>query len=274
MELRELQQLFLDAIRYPTGIDDFLAQAEPSVRAAFDAAFVGTAALDRRQRMTIYAESYYWRLAEVLGDQYRVVAWLAGPRRFHNLVTDFVWQRPSHSPDVRRFGRELPELIAEHPIAAELEGIEQLARVERSIVEAIDAEDLPRLEEAALAALPLPSWPAMRLQAAPWVRLWSTKRSYPELFEARRLERPSPDPVPPVDGREHHVLVWRHALEVYHRSVPPAEARALRAMLDGASFERICSAAAELAQGDPAGPEQVVGWLRGWLRAGLVTALR
>ena len=151
MELRELQQLFLDAIRYPTGIDDFLAQAEPSVRAAFDAAFVGTAALDRRQRMTIYAESYYWRLAEVLGDQYRVVAWLAGPRRFHNLVTDFVWQRPSHSPDVRRFGRELPELIAEHPIAAELEGIEQLARVERSIVEAIDAEDLPRLEEAALA---------------------------------------------------------------------------------------------------------------------------
>lgn len=274
MNLRELQALFLDAIRYPTGIDDFLDQADPSVRADFDAQFHQTPGLDRRRRMTIYAESYYWRLADVLGDQYRVVAWLAGPRRFHNLVTDYVWQRPSHSPDVRRFGRDLPDFIASHAIDREIEGIARLAVVERSIVEAIDAEDLPTLDEGALAARPLDSWPTMHLVPAPWVRLWTTSRSYPELFEARRREDPSPDPIPELDGRPHHVLVWRRDLEVFHRSVKPAEARALRVMLEGGSFERICSAAAELHDGDPAGPEQVVGWLRGWLQARLVTEVR
>lgn len=273
MELGKLQALLLDAIRYPTGVDDFLAQAPASVREAFDAELVQTPALSRRQRMTIYAESHFWRLADVLGDQYRVVAWLAGPRRFHNLITDFVWERPSRSPDVRRFGRTLPDFIAQHPIEQEISGIAGLARVERSIVEAIDVEDVPPLPESALAELPLPAWPSMRLRAAPWVRLWTTTRSYPELFEARRQRAPSPDPVPPVDDRDHHVLVWRKDLEVFHRSVRPPEARALRAMLDGASFERICSVAADPSGGDAAGPEQVVGWLRTWLHAQLVVAV-
>ena len=274
MDLRELQALLLDAIRYPTGIDDFLAQADPAVRAAFDAELTQTPDLDRRRRMTIYAESYYWRLADVLGEQYRVVAWLSGPTRFHNLVTDYVWQRPSGSPDVRRFGRDLPDFIAGHPIAAELEGLDDLARVERAIVEAIDAEDRALLDEPALASRPLERWPVMRLVAAPWVQLLVTRRSYPELFAARGREEPSPDPIPPLDGRPHHVLVWRKELEVYHRSVRPPEARALRAMLDEASFERICSVAADPTEGDAAGPEQVVGWLRGWLGAGLVVDVR
>ena len=104
--------------------------------------------------------------------------------------------------------------------------------------EAIDAVDVPTLTEAGLAARPLESWPSMRLVAAPWVRLWTTRRSYPELFEARRLERSSPDPVPPPDGGRHHVLVWRQDLEVLHRSVRGPEARALAAMLAGDETQR------------------------------------
>lgn len=276
MSLADLQSLFLAAIRYPTGVSDFLAQASPEIRAQFERAFVSSPGFDATARLGVYAESYFWRLADVLGDQYRVVAWLCGRRRFHNLVTDYVWQRPSQSPDLRRYGRDLPDFIAAHAIAAEIAGIEQLARVERSIVAAIDMPDEPTIGPDTLAAIEVERWPAMRLRAASWVKLWATQRSYPALFERRRKEEPSPDPMPPPDGRNHHVLVWRQDIEVCHRSVPADEARALSAMLAGDSFEQICLAAATPAAGSAtpaADPAAVVQWLRAWLSAGLVVAV-
>lgn len=273
MSLADLQALFWDAIRHPTGIDDFLREADDGTRQRFEAAFVDTPEFSRRQRMTVYAESYFWRLAEVLGQQYRVTAWLAGPQRFHDLVTDFVWERPSTSRDVRRFGTGFATYLHAHPLAQQIEGIEEFARVERSIVDALDRPNMAALDASVLQARPMEQWPTMRLVAAPWVQLWQTRRSFPQADDQRREGVPSPDPVPALDGQSHHVLVWRQQLEVYHRSVPVPEARALAAMLSAETFERVCSAAAS-GDGDAAGPQQVVAWLQRWLAAELVVDVR
>ena len=274
MRLPELQALFWAAIRHPRGVEAFLADADAGTGEAFAAAFVQTPKFSRVQRIGVYAESYFWRLAEVLGQQYRVVAWLAGPVRFHNLVTDFVWAHPSTSRDVRRVGAGFVAYVAAHPIAREIAGIEELAAVERAIVEALDATDVAPLGSEALAARPIAQWPALRLHAAPWVRLLSCRRSYPALFAARAREEPSPDPVPAPDGAVHRVLVWREGLEVLHRSVAPPEARALTVLLAGGTFERICSAAADPDAGDAAGPEAVVQWLSAWLAAELIVGMQ
>ncbi|MEM6990814.1 MAG: DNA-binding domain-containing protein [Myxococcota bacterium] len=271
--LAELQALFWDAIQHPTGIDDFLAEASPEVRQRFDETFVDTPHFSARQRMTVYAESYFWRLSEVLHQQYRVVAWLCGPARMHNLVTDFIWKNPSRSRDVRRFGRGFAAFVQTHAIAGQIEGIEALAQVERTIVDTLDAPNCAVVGPDALAAQPLPRWPSMRFVVPPYVTMLATTRSYPDLYEARRREEPAPDPVPPPDGRTHHVLVSRQGLEVFHRSVQPAEARALRALLDGEPFERICAAAATSDDGDAAGPEAVVAWLQRWLRGELIAGI-
>ena len=112
------------------------------------------------------------------------------------------------------------------------------------------------------------------------MRLLETRRSYPDLYETRRLEQPPPDPLPPPDRARHYVLVARQGIDVFHRSVAAPEARALTAMLAGASFDRICAAAAspgaETAQDpqDPAGPEQVVAWLQRWLAAELICGMQ
>lgn len=274
MKLRQLQALFWDAIRHPTGIDNFLDQAPAARREQFATALVDTPDFSRRARMSVYAESYFWRLSEVLGQQYRVVAWFAGPQRFHNLTTDFVWAHPSTSRDVRRFGRGFADYIAAHPIAAEIVGLEDLARVERAVVDALDSPNIALASAQTLQALPLPQWPSMTMLPPPWVKLVPTRRSYPQLDQGRRDALPSPDPIPPLDGLPHATLVWRRDLEVFHRSVTPPEARALTAMLQGASFERICSAAGDPSHGDAAGPEQVVAWLQRWLDAQLVAQIR
>jgi hypothetical protein len=272
-ELRREQALWWRAITWPTGIDDFLAQADAATREAFAATFVGDEALDARRRMSVYAESYFWRLAEVLREQYRVLAWLLGAARFHDFVTDLVWQRPSQSPDVRRFGAGLPDFLAEHPLEAAHGGLCELARVERAIVEAIDVPDEPSVGRAELQAVPVEAWPALRLRAAGHVRVLATRRSYPRAFAAWKAEEPSPEPVPalPDDG-PFHVLVWRRQLEVFHRALEPAAAATLRAALQGGTFEAMCDAALEV---DPGlDPGAVVGWLARWLDDGLFTALR
>jgi hypothetical protein len=271
-ELRREQALWWRAITWPTGIDDFLARADSDTRAAFEATFVGDETLDARRRMTVYAESYFWRLAEVLRDQYRVLAWLLGGPRFHDFVTDFVWQRPSRSPDVRRFGAELPGFLAEHPLEATHGGLAELARVERAIVDAIDVPDEPRVGRAELQALPVERWPALRLATAAYVQVLTTRRSYPRAFAAWQAEEPSPEPIPPLpeDG-PFHVLVWRKQLEVFHRAIEPAAAAALRVAQAGGTFEAICDAALGV---DPGlDPGAIVGWLGRWLDDRLFAAI-
>ncbi|MCX4244514.1 HvfC/BufC N-terminal domain-containing protein [Paraliomyxa miuraensis] len=272
--LRDEQALFWRAISWPTGVDDFLARTDDATREAFGRMVTGDARLPGPRRMTIYAESYFYRLADVLREQYRVLAWIIGPVRFHDLATDFVWQRPSHSPDVRRFGEALPDFLAGHPLEARHPGLGELARVERAIVTAIDRPDSARgpVERSALQAVEAERWPGLRLRLADHVEVLTTRRSYPLAFAAWRDDAPSPDPIPPVpeDG-PFHVLVWRTRLEVFHRALVPAQAAALRALAAGRTFEAMCDAAVEL---DPSlDPATLVRWLGTWIDDGLFHAL-
>jgi len=272
MTLADEQALFWQAIRWPTGIADFLAQADEATREAFATTFEGNDAMDAIARMGVYAESYFWRLSDVLGEQYRVLAWLVGPTRFHNFVTDFVLHRPSRSPDVRRFGSRLPDYLAEHSLEAEFGGLAQIAEVERAIVHAIDVPDEPLVGRAQLQAIDVTAWPGMRLRLADHVRVRTTARSYPRAWAAWKAEEPSPDPVPPLEpDARHEVLIWRKRVEVFHRGISAAHAVAVRAMADGQPFQAICEAALECdASIDP---PQLVAWLGRWLDDGLITAL-
>lgn len=271
--LRDEQALLWRAISWPTGVDDFLAHADEATRRAFAATVVGDEVLSATRRLTIYAESYFWRLADVLGEQYRGLAWLLGPARFHDFVTDFVWQRPSPSPDVRRFGAALPDFLEGHPLQAAHGGLAELARVERAIVRAIDVPDEPVVTRADLQAIEVSRWPGLRLELADHVQVLTTTRSYPRVFAAWRAGDPSPPSVPPLpeDEPDHHVLVWRKDLEVFHRALSSAQAAALRATADHGRFEALCEAA--LREDDSLDPAGLVRWLSQWLDDGLFTAL-
>ena len=58
MTLAELQELFVRAVAWPTGVADFLAQADAETVAAFHGAFAETVAFSRVERIDVYAEYY------------------------------------------------------------------------------------------------------------------------------------------------------------------------------------------------------------------------
>lgn len=273
MKLAELQGLFWRAITWPTGIDDFLAQADEQTQQAFDAAFAQTEAFGRRERMTVYAESYFWRQAEVLGEHFKVTSWLLGEARFHNLVTDYLLHAPSRSPDIRRVGTRLPEYLRTHAVAEEVPGVEQMAEVDLATVLAVDLGDGPVATVEDLAGVPLESWPGLCMSPTAGLRLFWTRLPFAKLFEARERGEAPAESLPIAEGDEHPVLVFRRGFKVFHRALPPAEARALQALVEGKPFSEICVAAAG-PDGSEADAPTVVQWLQRWLGLGLIGRFR
>ncbi len=270
------QQLFFDAIRFPTGVLDFLTTAPPELRRAFEEVFVQSPELSALQRMDIYADDYYWRLAGVLEEHFPTVAWMLGQVRFHNLLTDFVLHNPSRDADLRHYSRPFPDYLASHHEGLAEPELVEVARIELDRVELLDQPDGPMLALAALEALPLDAWPSLRLHASatlrvrdcsrPFSPMWSLCREGRSIEEAQRMHPPQPG----------HVLIWRSGLTVFHRDLAAHEARTLRALQAGASFVELCEAASggtsEIA-GKDASPGLVARWLRRWTADGLLSSM-
>lgn len=260
MTLAELQALFWRAIRWPTGIDDFLREADDATRAAFEAAFAETAAFDRRARMEVYAEAYFWRLHDVLRDHFGLLARLLGPDRFRNLATDYVWQCPSQDPDIRRFGARLPAFVAAHAEGLRVPGLAGVAAIEWAMVRALDVPqpDAP-LRRAELLARPPEAWPSLRLASMPSVAIERSELPFLAMwraFDADAITLPLPPP-----GVARAVLVWREQLAVMVRELDDDEADALSRLRRGCAFDELCEGRS---------PEQVVAWLQRWIDDALV----
>jgi hypothetical protein len=266
MSLREIQELFWRAIAWPTGVQDFLDRSDDATRRTFAATFAETPDFDRVARMTVYAEAYFWRLYEVLADQLELTAWIAGGPRFHDFVTDYLLQHPSHDPDVRRFAAAVPAALREHALERSIPGLADVAAVEWALVQAIDGPDDALLPAQALAAIPADAWPSLRLHAVRTATLVPCRPDFDALRRARTAGDAPPSPLALGDPPR-SILVWRKPdLDVYTRTVDPAEAAALAALLDARTFADLCHAAT----GIDAAPQVVVQWLHRWLRDGLV----
>jgi hypothetical protein len=117
LDLEGTQRLLWDVIVWPTGADSFVEKLDEQERRTLNACFTHQGALSRVERLQIYAESYFYRLLEVLAELFELTRALIGPGRFHNLVTDYLLARPSTNPDVRRVGEGFEAFIAGHDVS-------------------------------------------------------------------------------------------------------------------------------------------------------------
>jgi hypothetical protein len=267
--LAALQDLFWRAITFPTGVADMLENADEDTREAFGAAFVETPGFSKIERMEVYANDYYWRLAGVLEEHFPMVAWMLGHVDFHNLVTDYVLVCPSRDPDLREFSRGFPSFLAEHEEGLAQPELVEVARVELDRVRVLTLPDERPLTIEALEAVALDEWPELRFQASASVRLHALRRAFTPMYGLCREGWSLADARQRYPARPSHVLVWRRSLSTVHRDLEVAEARALAALIVGRSFTEICATAA---RDGGATPAEVASWLRRWVDDGLILA--
>jgi hypothetical protein len=172
--LRELQQAFADAALAPPGTPPAFATVPPAAGA---------------ERIGIYRTALYANYRNALSATYPVVRRLTGAPFFHAAVDAFVRAHPSTGGDLNVYGDAFPAFLDGYAPAADLAYLGDVARLEWALDDAQRAADAPRDPAAvlaALAAVPGPQLPALRLaldpscrrvaSAFPVLRIWQVNQ--------------------------------------------------------------------------------------------------
>lgn len=268
MALRETQALFWRAITWPTGVESFLEQADEATRAHFERTFRSTDRFDRIERMSVYAEAFFWRLFDVLRDGYPTLAFSMGEVDFRNLITDYVLECPPESPALRRLGDRLVDFVDAHRLSADRPWLVEVARLDHWRYALLDAPDQPVVTRADLARHSIADWPGLRFRTGP-MKVLRSRYDAAWMWEQARADGAVASPPPGGADEEFHQLVWRRGFAVVHRALGPAEAGALETLARSGSFHEI-TAHAELDEHGRADPARVVAWLQAWLTAELI----
>jgi hypothetical protein len=263
--LEEIQRLFFSAITWPTGVREFLEQADTATRARFERIFAETPGFDRIARVDVYADAYFYRLLDALGEMFPRTRVLAGDTAFHNLITDYLLACPSTTPDLRRAGERLPAFAGRHPLASDMPFLSQVALVEAALNHALDCPDDELLSESDLAGVPPEEWPSLRFTfATPTRRIEVPFDLVQVLEQCDAGARDAALECASTPGAQ-ALLVGRRGHAVYFRRLEPLENEALSAFEQGLCFGDVCEL---LAQRQPEAGA-IVAQLRGWLAAGV-----
>ncbi len=199
--------------------------------------------LSARERLEIYARSYWYRLIDSLYDDFPGLRAVLGQRAFDTLIRAYLADCPSQSYTLRDLGSRLEPWLRAHPkyAGARLKLVLDMIRLEWAHIEAWDGKEEKILGPEDLLEL----GPKLRLRLQPYVRLLE-------------LDFPVDDLRLRVNGAEHetasnvvlkkarrrvaaarlkprriYVAVHRLDFSVYYRRLTSEEFTLLSALRDG-----------------------------------------
>jgi hypothetical protein len=274
-DLRRVQELFWRLITAPEGVRpavEEMARGGPAAATPVDDLFVGDGALPAVERLDVYANMYFFRLLDCLGEDYPKTRAAIGGDRFHNLVTDYLLLHPSGNPSLRHLGRHLPGFIAAHSLATDRPWLADLARLEWARTEIFDAPDAAPLTREDLGRLPqdaagearftfVPAFDLLRLEYDA-ARIWRALDGLAEGEEATAAAGAAP-------RKPTAVRVWRNDCVVYHKSLADEEARCLDLARQGEPLARLCQRLAA-GQSLARATQRVGGMIQGWIDDGIL----
>jgi hypothetical protein len=275
-DLRRGQELFWTLITSPKGVRaaiEDLRRSEGLDESSWSHLFAGDGRLPAIERLDIYANMYFYRLLDCLGEDFSKVRAAVGPDRFENLIADYLERHPSENPSLRFLGRRLPEFIASHSISSDFPWLSDLARLEWARADIFDAVDVEPLSREGLARLPQDRAGEARFSLIPALAVvpfkYEVVRLWRLLDEAEADEQDAHGPATgnaAHDGGDPHghcrhaevqqerldppalrscvARIWRQNFAIHHCSIDADEAHGLELVRSGESLARICQALA------------------------------
>jgi hypothetical protein len=265
--LRDTQELLWRLIVAPDGVAAGLRQIDMKSE-ELERICVGDERLSAVQRVDIYANMYFYRLLDILRDDYEAVLACVGDEPFYRLVTDYLAACPSVHPSVRNVGERLPAFLDGHALAAARPWLGQLARLERARLEVFDGPDAEPLTLDELRTRTPEEFVTLPLPLVPSRQLLPLTYCVDDVWAAVEAGAAG-DAVPPPAATPRTLLVWRHALAAYHRPLEPLEPEALARAAAGAPFGAVCDLVAARLPLDEAGPF-AFQMLARWVQDGLI----
>jgi hypothetical protein len=267
MYLNELQNLLYQRISNLDTIKESLGDERLPAPGVFEALVHGNERLSAAERVDIYANAYFYRLLDCLGEDFPATLAVMGRENFAVLVKEYLLEHPPTEPSILYAGLYLADFLNDHPFAERWPFIADLARLERAVLDVFHAADATALSLESLHAVPSEKWPALKLRTHPAVEIVHSEWRIADVLHTIDQGREWTDP----EHEEASVLVWRQNALVNYRYLEHAERDALVIVAKGASFAAVCEAVA-------AGAEELnrvalIGQLMArWLADGIIMA--
>lgn len=283
-DLREIQRWFQAVITHPAGVARGAAThpaGGPSGSPLPVAdRITASSKLDAESRLSVYADAYYARLLECLGDVYPILVRTVGEEVFHELAFDYLQSHPSRRYTLNVLGQEFPRFLArERPPkenSAELDWADfviDLARFEWALFEVFDgpgSEDLPQLDLSQYTGDP-DTFAASRLILAPGTQLFEAAFPVSDHFNAVRNAPTDPEPewdLPaPIPT---YLALSRSDFVVRRHPLSAGEHAALACLQRGATVAESLEAALAI---EPVKPAQIQAWFSRWALEGFFAAV-
>lgn len=272
LPLERLQAWMQTIVVHPGPAED--AVSAPAAVAAVPLArlaevILPSATLRPEERLAIYHGMYPLRMRDALAGDYPGLQHFLGEEGFERFVLEYVQAHPSRSYTLNRLGDHVPEFLGRQRKRKHREFLQDLARLERAVSEAFDAEETPRLTDQQVQAVPAADWARARLVPVASLRLLEVR--YPVNAYLESVKSESHDHPRPVkkDGR---VAVYRRNYGVYRLDLSPPAFALLRDLAAGKKLSLALRAAARRG-GRPPGEDQLFRWFREWVSAGMFTRI-
>jgi len=242
VNLREAQELYFGLITAPEGVVKALEEREArgeAARAAVEGLFAGDERMGAVERLDVYANMYFFRLRDVLAEDFARTAAALGEARWHNLITDYLLAHPPTKWSLRWAGEALPEFLRGHAYGAERPWLADVAALEWARSEAFQSVDADAMRAEELVNVHPDVWPALTFGAVPGTALVASRWDLSGWWDGGGTEPPAETP------GEQVLLVWRDSEDdVRHEAMTTDDAKAARRLFAGAPFAEVCEACA------------------------------
>jgi hypothetical protein len=240
MSLNELQNLLYQRITNLDTTKKSIGGERGPAPSVLEALIRGNERLSAAERIGIYADAYFYRLLECLGEDFPATLAVLGADNFAALVEGYLLEHPPTEPSILYAGLYLADFLNDHPFAERWPFIADLARLERAVLDVFHATNAAALSLETLHTVPSEDWPALKLLTHPAVEIvpseWRVADVLRAVEQGREWTRP--------EHEEASVLVWRRNALVNYRNLEPVERDALVIVSKGASFAAVCEAVA------------------------------
>lgn len=202
-DLDRIERWMQAVFTHPDGAEAGLQSAEaqqclPADMQTLDGQVLPSKNLTVTERLSIYANMYYWRLIDILADEFPTVHHLLGAEHFTDVVKDYLERHPSKSYTLNQLGSRFPGYLESE--ARELQDqnfVAAVARVERAMEDVFDEHYIEPITLDDLSALTAGGLADINLQINPALRLFELDYPVNEYITAvrddRHMDIPSPD---------------------------------------------------------------------------------
>jgi hypothetical protein len=276
-----VQRWFQAVVTHPAGVAEGAAGDEAQRllrldRGELEAVVRRSRNLTAEERLSIYANAYWARLLECLGDCFPVLRTALGEEVFDSFAFEYLQRYPSRSYTLDRLGERFPQFLDETrpPESAWPDFLIDLARFEWTLAKVFDGpgvEGQRLLSHEDLVGLPPERFAAARLVPVVCLRLLVSRYPVNAYYTAVRHAEEG-DEVPIPEPAEELVAILRRDFVVRRYSLSRPQHALLEAVLGGATVNEAITAAA--AQPDVTGLDDEVlaaslqAWFRFWTAEG------